>query len=161
MRDACFMLRVYGNEYLGCEAALVQLTTVYMHGYKELYIPAYKALKAQDEGFMYLVTTDHMVAFIETVSYEIMNDKELNDEVEAFSNGNVDVVEIPRTLFNKLTEKGVAIRGYGYASIDDEGVHWTLNEKHTGTTLETTKLSFEAMETAFSRERKHGTTHQG
>ena len=156
MRVRCFLLRVYGNEYLGCEAALVMIPQEYLHTYRERYIPAYKALHEKDDGFMYLVTTDHMVSFIETVNYDIVNDPTLDAEITMFTDGNVDVVEIPREQFDRILKAGdsVVIAGYGYASIDDEGVHWTLNEKHTGEMLETTKLSFKLMEEGIP----HGTT---
>ena len=55
MKANCYMLRVFGTEYLGCEAALVMITQPYLHEYRETYVPAYKALREKDEGFMYLV----------------------------------------------------------------------------------------------------------
>jgi hypothetical protein len=145
------MLRVYGSEYVSCDAAFVIIASEYMRGYKETYVPAYNALRAQDDGFMYLVTTDHMVTFVEGVDFDVSHSKAVDAEMDAFSSGNIDIVELPRELYKKLTEVQNTIRGYGYASIDDEGVHWTLNEKHTGVTLETCKLPFAEMEKAFER----------
>lgn len=142
MKAQAFLLKAFGGEYVACEGAIVLISVDYVREYKNLYVPAYNALKAKDNGFMYLVTTDPCVGFLEGIPPEISDREELDE----FNEGTSDRVAIPQDIYNALVREPTRlIRGYTYAYIDDEGVHWAINEKHTDVTIESNKVSFELM----------------